>query len=266
MMTSSYGARCGKSSWKGVICGVEALAPLRWSWRISLTVRVRRILWRKSACEGWALLSASAGVPEMKAILGLFLLLLISACENPKKEARSTEYREQGAVDAASSEVVAAVEGFHLKASTAHNESMNVETIKDELKREQQEQQGTGNEKLDEVRRGQREKRKADLKKELEEATTAKADAEKAYSEQARRIEGAVKTGRALLQADAKPQSLKRLDEAIRSAERYLGEVEQWKKRADDAARQYMETIEPEARLDAQRAYSKIAQEHWDLK
>lgn len=202
----------------------------------------------------------------MKAILGLSLLLLVSACENQKQEARPAEYRQQSAVDAASSELSTIGKGFHLKASTAHNEWMRVETVTDELKREQQEREAVDNATLDQLRRTQKEKQLADLNKELQEATTAKADAEKAYSEQSGRIEASLKNGRALLQADAKSQSLKKLDEEVKSAERYLTEVTKWKQRADDAARRYMETVEPEARLDAQRAYTKIAQEHWDLK
>lgn len=205
----------------------------------------------------------------MKAIYGLSLLLALSACEEQKQEVRAAEYRQQAAVDSACSQLTAAVEGFHLKASTAHNDWMQVETIKDELKRGEQEaaeaaKTETGT--IAEVRSKQREKKTADLNKELEEANTAKADAEKAYSEKIQQIETALKSGRALLEADAKPQSLKKLEAEFKSTERLYGEVVKWKQRADDAANKYMETKDPDARMDAQRAYSKVAKEHWNLK
>ena len=209
--------------------------------------------------------------PGMKAIIGLSLLLVLCSCENQKKETRvAAEYRQQSAVESACSQLERSVEKFHLKASAVHSEWMRIETVKDEQRREEEEKkEAEANrnpkdpETLIELRRQQAEKKAADLAKELKEATTAMAEADDVYRQQIQQIEAALKSGRALLQADAKQQSLKKLDEEVTSAGRLLTEVPAWKQRAEDAALRYMATPETDKRMDAQREYFQIAKEHW---
>lgn len=184
----------------------------------------------------------------MKAIFGLCLLLLAAGCEDQKKAGPARSYHEQGAVEAAHTAIALEVKDLNLTASTAHNEWMRVESINFELKREK------------------RVKELADLNKELGDASTAKTDAEKAYADQLQRIDGALKTARPLLGADAKPLSLRTLDEDVKSAERLVSEVAKWRRLADDAANKYLETPDPEQQMDAQREYYKIVRQHWDLK
>ncbi len=184
----------------------------------------------------------------MKGVLGLSLFLLAGACEEQKKAGPARSYHEQGAVDAAHTAIAREVKDLNLTASTAHNEWMRVESINFELKKEK------------------REKELADLNKELVDATTAKEDSAKAYAEQLQRIDEALKSARLLLGADAKPVSLKTLDEDVKSTEHLLSEVEKWRRLVDDAANKYLETTDPELQMDAQREYYKLVRQHWDLK
>ena len=185
----------------------------------------------------------------MKAILILLLVLATSACDNRAKEARPPEdYSAQDAVDAAHAGLSAAMTGLNQQAFTAHNEWMRVETIAQELGREQ------------------RPKEMEALTKELEEATTAKAEAEQAYAKHVLRIETAANSGRALLNAAAVPKSLKLLEAEVQSAERLLSGLDEWRKRADAAARKLLDTTDSEEKHDAQREYYKAAKQSGDLR
>jgi len=185
----------------------------------------------------------------MKAIFILLLVLAASACDNRQKEVRPPEdYSEQGAVDAAHAGLSLAMAGLGQQAFTAHNEWMRVETITQELEREQ------------------RPKEAEALSKELAEATAAKAGADEAYASQVQRIQAAADSGRALLNAPALPKSLKLLEAEIQSAERLVSGLAEWRERADAAARKLLDTTDSEQKHDAQREYYKAAKQSADLK
>ncbi|WP_367871790.1 hypothetical protein [Luteolibacter sp. Populi] len=184
----------------------------------------------------------------MKAIFILLLLLAASGCDNRKKEARAPEdYHEQAAVDAAQSGLAAVVTGLNQDAFTAHNEWMRVETITQELGREQ------------------RPKEMETLTKELKDATDAKAAAEQVYADHVQRIVAALKSARALLDGAAIPKSLKLLEAEIQSAERLISGLDEWRKRADEGARKLLDTTDSVERHDAQRDYYKAAKQPGDL-